>query len=49
MSMTKRRLIMRAVHKTARGLHDAGVMGIKTMREIDALCLPRKKKGGRRD
>ena len=49
MSMTKRKLIMRAVHKTARGLWDAGVMDAETMRKFDSLCLPRKKKGGRRD
>ena len=47
--MAKRKAILETVHKTARGLHDAGVMDIKAMREFDALCLPRKKKGGRRD
>ena len=35
--------ILDAVHETAKGLHKAGVMGAKTMREFDALCLPRVK------
>ncbi len=28
-----------AVHETARGLHRAGVMDKRTMREFDAVCL----------
>lgn len=32
--------ILAAVHKTARGLRDAGVMDQVTMREFDRLCLP---------
>ncbi len=32
--------ILEAVHETADGLHKAGVMDAKTMREFDALCLP---------
>ena len=32
--------ILNTVHKTAKGLHDAGVMDTQTMREFDALCLP---------
>jgi len=32
--------ILDTVHKTAEGLHDAGVMSTRTMREFDALCLP---------
>jgi putative transcriptional regulator len=32
--------ILSVVHETAQGLHDAGVMDAKTMREFDALCLP---------
>ena len=32
--------ILSAVHKTAKGLHKAGAMGAKTMREFDVLCLP---------
>jgi putative transcriptional regulator len=32
--------ILKTVHKTAKGLHKAGVMDTKTMREFDALCLP---------
>lgn len=38
---TKRKAstILAAVHKTAAGLHVAGVMEQATMREFDALCL----------
>ena len=35
--MTKK--ILDTVHDTAKGLHEAGVMDTKTMREFDALCL----------
>ena len=31
--------ILDTVHDTAKGLHKAGVMDIKTMHEFDALCL----------
>ena len=31
--------ILDNVHDTAKGLHEAGVMDTKTMREFDALCL----------
>ena len=31
--------ILKAVHDTAKGLHDAGIMDTVTMREFDALCL----------
>jgi putative transcriptional regulator len=31
--------ILATVHKTAKGLHAAGVMEKATMREFDALCL----------
>ena len=41
--MAKRRAILETVHKTARGLRDAGLMNAKTMREFDVLCLPRVK------
>ena len=34
------RKILDRVHETATGLHDAGVMDTRTMREFDALCLP---------
>ena len=39
--MTKRKesKILSTVHKTAKGLHAAGVMEQATMREFDALCL----------
>jgi putative transcriptional regulator len=36
-------MILEVVHKTARGLRDAGVMEAKTMHEFDVLCLPRVK------
>ena len=36
--MSKR--IREAVHETAKGLHEAGVISQRTMREFDALCLP---------
>ena len=32
--------ILAAVHDTAKGLHEAGVMDQVTMREFDRLCLP---------
>jgi DNA-binding transcriptional regulator YiaG len=32
--------ILEAVHETAQGLHNAGVMESVTMREFDRLCLP---------
>lgn len=32
--------ILDAVHETAQGLHKAGVMKTRTLRELDALCLP---------
>lgn len=31
--------IMAAVHETAEGLHAAGVLPMRTLREFDALCL----------
>jgi len=31
--------ILDAVHLAAKGLHEAGVMDTKTLREFDALCL----------
>jgi len=40
--MAKR--ILDVVHDAATGLHEAGVMDTKTMREFDALCLPPVKK-----
>ena len=39
--------ILNNVHETAKGLHRAGVMDGKTMREFDALCLPPVKKHDR--
>lgn len=33
-------LILEAVHDTAKGLHEAGVMNQVTLREFDRLCLP---------
>jgi putative transcriptional regulator len=31
--------LMASIHETAEGLHSAGVMNKRTMREFDALCL----------
>jgi putative transcriptional regulator len=31
--------LMASVHETAEGLHDAGVMDKRTLRQFDALCL----------
>jgi putative transcriptional regulator len=31
--------LMASVHETAEGLHGAGVMSKRTMREFDAMCL----------
>ena len=36
----KTKSILDTVHETVGGLHKAGVMDAKTMREFDALCLP---------
>lgn len=33
------RKLLDTVHQTAKGLHEAGVMDTRTMREFDALCL----------
>jgi putative transcriptional regulator len=32
--------ILEAVHETAAGLHEAGVMDRVTIREFDRMCLP---------
>jgi putative transcriptional regulator len=32
--------VLEAVHETAKGLSDAGVIDQVTMREFDRLCLP---------
>ncbi|MFS8083621.1 MAG: hypothetical protein ACMG51_09225 [Ginsengibacter sp.] len=32
--------ILEAIHITAKGLHQAGVMDQETLREFDYLCLP---------
>lgn len=39
--MAKRKTVLDAVHETASGLRKAGVMSAQTMREFDALCLPK--------
>jgi len=36
----KSKKILDVVHGTARGLHEAGAMDARTMRDFDALCLP---------
>jgi putative transcriptional regulator len=40
MARQKRSTILDAVHETAKGLHQIGVMDETTMREFDAMCLP---------
>lgn len=35
--------ILDVVHKTATGLHKSGLMDEQTMREFDAICLPKVK------
>ncbi len=35
----KKSLILEAVHKTAKGLHKAGLMDLTTLREFNCLCL----------
>lgn len=37
----KKSRILEAVHETALGLYEAGVMDQVTMREFDPLCLPK--------
>ena len=37
----KKSRILEAVHETALGLYEAGVMDQVTMREFDLLCLPK--------
>ena len=32
--------ILEVVHETAKGLHDAGLIDVKTMHNFDAMCLP---------
>jgi putative transcriptional regulator len=32
--------LLKTLHETAHGLHEAGVIDAITMREFDALCLP---------
>lgn len=33
--------ILEVVHESAKGLYDAGLMDTMTMREFDAMCLPK--------
>ena len=42
--MSKKNRILEAVHETAKDLHSAGVIDLQTMREFDALCLPKVRK-----
>ena len=37
----KKSRILEAVHETALGLYEAGVMDQVTMREFDIMCLPK--------
>ena len=32
--------LLKVMHATAKGLHEAGTLDTMTMREFDALCLP---------
>ncbi|RQY09174.1 transcriptional regulator [Burkholderia stagnalis] len=32
--------LLKVLHETAQGLHEAGAMDAVTLREFDALCLP---------
>ena len=32
--------LLKALHQPAQGLHQAGTMDARTLREFDALCLP---------
>ena len=38
--MAKMKPILETVHNAAKGLHKAGVMDRRTLREFDAMCLP---------
>ena len=49
MARKKHSLILDAVHETAKGLHEIGVMDETTMREFDAMCLPPVKHYSARD
>ena len=40
--MTRNNRISQVVHETAEGFYAAGLMDKKTMREFDALCLPKR-------
>lgn len=35
-----KKTILETVYSTTEGLHKAGLVDVKTMREFDALCLP---------
>lgn len=37
----KKSRILEAVHETAQGLYEAGIMDQVTMREFDLMCLPK--------
>ena len=39
MRKTYRNEALAAVHETALGLHDAGIVDTRTMKDFDALCL----------
>jgi len=36
----KKSKILDSVHRSAKGLHDIGLVDVTTMRKFDALCLP---------
>jgi len=35
--------ILKEMHESARGLHEAGIISDTEMREFDELCLPKKR------
>ena len=37
------RTLTKVIHETAKGFHEVGVMSNQTMREFDAMCLPKVK------
>ena len=39
----KNKTLKEVIHETAKGFHEVGVMSDQTMREFDAMCLPKVK------
>jgi len=40
----KKKTLLETAHSMAKGLYEAGIMDSTTLREFDALCLPKVKK-----